>query len=64
LIARFLNYFPQYRLSDLREMPFEQFMYLAGGMFDNIDPDRTTPFEDKVTRAARELAMRVTEKVK
>ena len=61
LIAQFLNYYPQYRLSDLRtgSLPVGDYYYLLAGMLDNISPTVGEPFEEKITRLNAE---RVTKK--
>lgn len=58
-MARFLHYFPQYELEDLRlggRLTYGQFMFLVGGMFDVEEPSRTEPPQDRITRKMRELA--------
>ena len=53
-MARFLNFYSQYRLEDLRRMPPGEFMYLLGGMMDIVNPRATEPPSEKIARLARE----------
>lgn len=66
LVARFLNFYPQYTLADLRtggRLTYGEFMFLVGGMFDTVDPHGPTePRGDKIQRAVRELAEKAAKK--
>lgn len=65
MVARFLHYYPQYSLSDLRDgtLGYGEFIYLLGGMFDVEDPTVTESVQDKIARRTRELARQVTGRV-
>ena len=52
-MARFLNFYPQYTLEDLRALPARDFLYLVGGMLDAQAPEATASSEEKVARAMR-----------
>lgn len=54
MLARFLNFYPQYKLSDLREMPVSDFYFLLTGMMDIQAPDLTDPIEELVQKRMRE----------
>ena len=56
LVAKFLTFYPQYKLADLREMPAEEFLYLIGGMLDIEAPEATESTEERVNRVLRERA--------
>lgn len=54
MVARFLNWYPQYRLEDLRRMPPGEFLYLLSGMLDVVAPHATEPATERVSRLMRE----------
>jgi hypothetical protein len=55
LIAKFLNFYPQYTLRNLSDgtLTLGEFVYLGGGMLDVLAPESTEPFEDKVESAVK-----------
>lgn len=53
-IARFLNFYPQFRLDDLQTMGPNTFRYLYGGMLDVLNPDQTDPSEVRMRRRVME----------
>lgn len=59
MVAEFLNFFPQYRLEDLRRMAPQDFIYLYGGMLDVKAPHATESAQERVARAVREHHERV-----
>ena len=58
MVARFLHFFPQYTLADLRRMPVQDFHFLMAGLLDVASPQVTEPFEEKAARAVRAQAER------
>lgn len=64
MVARFLNWYPQYRLEDLRTMPPGEFMYLLAGMMDVVAPATTEPAQEKMSRLAREAHERAVVKAR
>jgi hypothetical protein len=62
VVARFLNFFPQYKLHELRAMPADEFLYLVGGMMDVQSPEANESSEERVARAVREQHERVAAK--
>lgn len=55
MLARFLHYFPQYTLADLRGgLGFEDFAFLYGGMMDIEHPEAMESFEERMARKTRE----------
>jgi hypothetical protein len=61
LVARFLHFYPQYDLADLRgsgRLSYGEFMFLVGGMFDVESPEHTEPPLDRVNRLMRENAQK------
>ena len=55
-MARFLGFYGQYTLDDLRRMPPQEYLFLLCGMLDVTEPALTEPFEDRVARATRAAA--------
>ncbi len=56
-MAKFLNFYPQYRLKDLGEggeLSVVEFVFLSGGMLDVTDPQSTETDEERINRATRE----------
>lgn len=62
-MARFLHFYPQYSLDDLRNgrLQYDEFMFLVGGMFDVEEPERTESQETKVSREVRAIAVQAAE---
>jgi len=61
LVARFLHFYPQYELADLRgggRLTYGEFMFLVAGMFDVEQPEATEPPAETISRKLRELAER------
>jgi hypothetical protein len=61
LVAKFLHFYPQYKLADLRAgggLTYGEFMFLVGGMFDVEDPEVTEHPRDRIRRKTMELAKR------
>lgn len=54
LVARFMHFYPQYRLADLRAMEPAEFQYLMAGMLDMLVPAATESREEAVNRQVRE----------
>ena len=54
-MARFLNFYPQYRLSDLRTMSLNEFYFLVAGMLDLSNPDETDPVEEVVQKRLKAM---------
>lgn len=64
MVARFLNWYPQYRLEDLRHMPPGEFLYLLAGMLDVVAPAATEPASEKIARLSREAHERAVAKAR
>lgn len=60
MVARFLNFFPQYSLADLRGpgLSLAEFAYLYGGMVDVLNPEATQSFQEKVAAATMAAHMK------
>ena len=64
MIAKFLNFYPQYKLSDLRDgtLSIAEFRLLYAGMIDIEAPDVTEPLEEQASRLTREAHQRAASK--
>lgn len=62
MVARFLHFYPQYSLADLRGpgLTLAEFAYLFGGMVDVMNPDATTSFEEKAAEATMQAHLKAT----
>lgn len=58
MVARFLHFFPQYSLDDLRTMPVADYLFLLSGMLDVVSPQLSESFEEKAARATHAAAVK------
>jgi len=61
LVARFLHFYPQYELADLRtggRLNYGEFMFLVAGMFDIEQPEATETTQERTKRKLHEMAMK------
>ncbi len=60
MVARFLHFYPQYRLADLcgPGLSMAEFGYLYGGMVDVVNPDATMSFEERAADATMQAHLK------
>ncbi len=62
MVARFLHYFPQYTLVELKSGALSppDFFYLYGGLLDVEQPEATEPALDRINRLTRQAHAKAT----
>ncbi len=62
MVARFLHFYPQYSLADIRGpgLSLAEFAYLYGGMVDILNPEATEPFAETAAKATMAAHLKAT----